>query len=183
MAIAKDKGRIIKYGGGVLKVKEVTDAGADLSTPATPVDLGYILDTEVSFEAETEDIQDETGDKVASLPGATNVVMTGMLLQSDFELLDFLRDSTFGKFYQVYYKMSRTNEMDGKTQELFAGICKIKPMLRVKAGDKKVPFEIKILVNDANISLTGLTSTYGSAADTATIPARKYYELVETAPA
>jgi hypothetical protein len=183
MAIAKDKGRIVKYGGGVLKVKEVTDAGAELGTPATAVDLGYIVDTELTDETVIEDISDETGEAVASLPGVRTVKLTGLLLQTDFELLDFLRDSTSAKFYQVYYKMSRTGEMDGKTQELFGGICKIRPMLRVKAGDKKVPFEITMLNNDVALSLTGRTSAFGSAADTPTIAANKSYEIVETTPA
>jgi len=191
MAVAKDKGSIVKYGGGILKAVEVNDLGERTVDPAPDVhDLGYILDTELSYDTEIEDIPDESGSVVASLPGAETVKLTGLFLQTDSVLLDFLRDSTGDKFYRIYYKMTRTNELNTKTQELFGGICKIKPMFRVKAGDKKVPFEITMLNNDSAIALiiadpegAAIDDTpstiFGAVATTATIAANSYYEITE----
>lgn len=193
--MARDKGAIVKYGGGVLKVVEVSDAGirpllnrAGATNEA--IDLGYILDTELSYEAEIEDITDETGAIVASNPGMENVKLTGLFLQSDAALIDFLRDNTSDYFYRLYYKMTRTNEMNGKTQELFGGICKLKPMIRVKAGDKKIPFEVTFLDNYEDIVLEADSGTggadespatiFGAASGETTIVANKYYKIVET---
>jgi len=178
MAVAKDKGSITKYGGGVLKVRAVSDAG--VYTSGATLDLGYITDTELSFDVELEDITDETGAVVASLPGAETVKLTGTFLQTDVDLLDFLRDSTRSTFYQLYYKMTRTGEINAKTQELFAAICKIKPMLKVKAGEKKIPFEITMLSNEAEITIATPNTAFGAIeTDSVVIPIGKYYDIVE----
>jgi len=177
MALGKDKGKIVKFGGGVLKAQLVDDAGG---TPTTIYDLGFVDEVGLTYTSETEDRQDETGNTVASLPGDTKVKLTGVFLQTDTELLDFLRDNTIGYYYRIYHKMTAKNAMNGKTQEFFGGIGVVKPMFEIKSKTKRIPFEINFLKNDSAISMTGLTTALGSAADTATVDAEKYYELVET---
>jgi len=179
MADLTDKGQIIKYGGGVLAVRPVDDAGTYSSGDVTT--FGKLLDVELKYDKPMEDIQDETGNMVASLPGVVATGLTGTFMQSGVALLDFLRDDTEGKFYQLYYKMSPTNGMDGKTQELFAGICVIKPSFSLKSGEKRIPFEIKFLKNDDAITITTPNSVFGSVhTSTVTIPIGKYYDIVET---
>lgn len=61
----KDKGSIIKFGGGTLIVREVSDAG--VYTSGDKYNLGYINDVGIKFETTIEDVKDETGATVASL--------------------------------------------------------------------------------------------------------------------
>ena len=62
-----DKGMVSKYGGGILKVREVDDAGA--YTSGDTYVLGYLETTTVKYEKPKEDIHDETGSLIKSLFG------------------------------------------------------------------------------------------------------------------
>lgn len=64
----------------------------------------------------------------------------GIFMQTSKDLIEFLRDKTVGKYYQLYYKSSPTGQINGLTQEIFAGIVKIKRMIDVKANTKRIPF-------------------------------------------
>lgn len=175
----KDKGKVIKFGGGVLIVREVSDTGA--YTSGDLYNLGYINDVGLKFETSTEDIKDETGATIASLETDDVVKVEGLFMQTGKDLIEFLRDKTVGKYYQLFYKMSPTNQMDGTTQELFCGIVKIKRMIDVKANTKRIPFEMTVLNNDTAISITTPQAIYGSAVSaTVTIDANTYFEVVET---
>jgi len=185
MALGKDKGKIIKYGGGLLRVIALTDDTGSTSS-GTVKDLGYVDEVSIAYNSETESVQDETGNTVANLPGNTTVKMTGTFLQSDVDLLDFLRDSTVGTFYRVYHKMSAGAAMNGKTQEFFGAIGVIKPMFEVKSKSKKIPFEINFLRNDSAIAMTTTQAPmtlFGAtdvAAQTGTIAANKYFVILES---
>jgi hypothetical protein len=175
----KDKGKIIKFGGGNLAVREVSDAG--VYSAGDDYNLGYINDVGIKFETAIEDIKDETGSVVASLESEDTVKLEGVFMQTGKDLIEFLRDKTVGKFYQLYYKMTPTNQMNGTTQEIFAGIVKIKRMIDVKANTKRIPFEMTILNNDAAISITTPNTVFGSVTTaTVTIDANTYFEIVET---
>jgi hypothetical protein len=168
--------------GGLRLVSVADDSSGvfsafSLKLISTVSDLGYVDEIGFSMESTTEDIFDDTGSVVANLPGDTKIKLTGMFLQSDVELLDFLRDSTDGYYYRVYYKMSDTGAMNGGTQELFGAICTIKPMFEVKSKAKKIPFEMNFLENASAIAMVGLTALFGSVIDTATVVAKKYYEI------
>ena len=64
--------------------------------------LGYIQETRSHYEKTKEDVPDETGDTIKSLMGNATCGISGVLMQSNTTLLDFLRDSTEGKLYDVY---------------------------------------------------------------------------------
>lgn len=173
-----DKGYISKYGGGVLKIREVSDAGA--YTSGDDYTLGYIQETNFKFEKPKEDIPDETGNTIKSLFGNATFVLSGIFMQSNTTLLDFLRDNTEGKYYQLYYKMTPTGDLNGVTQELFAAICVITPKFELVSGTRRPPFEITFLKNDAQITIASPDSVFGSIeTDTVTIGAGKYYDIVE----
>ena len=159
-------------------MREVDDAGTYTSGDTT--DLGYINDTGLRFETETEDIPDETGQVVTSLEGNDTVKLEGIFMQSNKDVLDFLRDDTVGKFYQVYYKATPTAALNGLTQELFVGIAKLKRMFDVKANTKRIPFEFTLLKNEAQIDIASPDSVYGSIeTSTVNILAEKYYAITE----
>jgi hypothetical protein len=173
-----DKGFVTKYGGGILKVREVSDAG--VYTSGDTYVLGYLETTTIKYEKPKEDINDETGNTVKTLFGNAMVGLTGVLMQSGANLLDFLRDLTEAKFYQLYYKMTPTGDLNGITQELFAGIAVITPKFELVSGTRRPPFEITFLKNDSAITITTPDSVYGCVeTDTVTIAAGKYYEIVE----
>lgn len=143
--------------------------------------LGYLLDTTLRYEKSVEDVVDESGGVVASLAGNAVVKLSGLLMQSNMTLLDFLRDSTEDSYYQFYYKMSPTGDANGTTQELFGGLAVMKPLIEVKAGTKRIPFEITLLKNDAAITVNEPDVVYGSVGTSdVTIVANKYYEITET---
>ena len=174
----KDKGSVIKFGGGILKIRAVDDAGTYTSGNTT--DLGYINDCGIRFETETEDIPDETGQLITSLEGVDTVKLEGIFMQTNKDVLDFIRDNTIGAFYQIYYKSTPTAALNGLTQEIFVGIAKLKRMFDVKANTKRMPFEFTILQNAAAIAITSPDSAYGSIeTSTVNIAAEKYYQIVE----
>jgi hypothetical protein len=173
-----DKGYISKYGGGVLEVREVDDAG--VYTSGDTWIFGYIQETNFGYKKPTEDIKDETGATIKSLPGDVEVGLSGVFMQSNVTLLDFLRDSTEGKYYQVFYKMTPTGDLNGLTQELFAGIGVFTPGFELVSGTRRPAFEITFLKNDAEITIASPDGVFNCVeTSTVTIAAGKYYEIVE----
>lgn len=175
----KDKGAIVKFGGGVLKVREVDEDGA--YTSGDLFDLGYIQDAGIRFITEEEDVPDETGQVVTTIQQADVVKLEGTFMQTNKSLIDFLRDLTIGKFYQVYYKSTKTGGINALTQEVFCGIVKIKRMIENKANTKRMNFEMTLLSNPTAISITTPNSVYGSVRSaTVTIGAGEYFNITET---
>lgn len=174
----KDAGAVIKYGGGILKVSACDDQGGTVSTDQT--ELGYLEVTEFIDEVPEEIIKDETGGQVKKVYGDRVVQLNATLMNSQTDLLTFLKAAE-GLYYQLYYKMSKTNDMNGKTQELFGGICQITPSFRVRSGEKKIPISITFLNNETAISIATPQTTYGSVhSSTVSIAANGYYKILET---
>jgi len=177
MALTKDKGKITKYGGGVLKLREVGDDGTVVSG-STVYDLGYIQETRLSDETGEESVKDETGSIVQSHEGDRGIKFTGVLMQTDKELIDFLKENVRGKYFQVYYKAN--NNVNGQVQEIFFAIVKVKPMIDLASNTRRLPFEMTALKNEGAITISDASTAYGSTASTATIPAGQYYVVTET---
>jgi len=181
MALGKDKGAITKYGGGVLKVKEVNDDGSDITPAGTVQDLGYVDEISVKRnESSREKIYDETGKLVKVNRGTIDEGLTGFYLQSNKDLTDFL-DAAVSGYYQLYYKMSPTGDVNGKTQELFVGIAQISSAYEIKAKSRKPALEIDFLPCESAVTIdtTALTA-YGAEASTeVTIAAGTNKTIVE----
>lgn len=147
---------------------------------ANVVNFGYIQETNTKYEKPKEDIPDETGAIVKSLMGNAAVGMTGIFMQSNTTLLDFLRDSTEGKYYNLYYKCTPTNDLNATTQELFVGIAVFTPKFELVSGTRRPPFEITFLKNDAAITIGEPDVIFGSVATADIVIALgKYHEFVE----
>lgn len=173
----KDSGGIVKYGGGILKVSECDDAGGTVSSDYT--DLGYIEVTEFIDEVTEEVIKDETGSQVKKVYGDRMVQLNATLMQTNVEVLDFIIGAK-SKYYQLYYKMTKTADVNGKTQELFGAICQITPSIRVRSGDKKIPVSITFLNNESAITVTAPNTAYGAVeTDNVVIAANGFYKIVE----
>lgn len=173
----KDSGGIVKYGGGILKVSACDDAGGTVSADQT--DLGYIEVTEFIDEVTEEIIKDETGSQVKKVYGDRSVQLNCTLMQTNVEVLDFIKAAE-GKFYQLYYKMTKTADINGKTAELFGGICQITPSIRVRSGEKKIPISITFLNNESAITVATPNTTYGAVeTDNVVIAANGFYKIVE----
>lgn len=153
MTLVKDKGAIKKYSGGVLKILIGTDSGpATTKVAADWLDLGYVQESKLSDSTEEEVINDESGNQVASLEANRVIKFTGLLMQTDKELQDFLTSKgsytttgARGNFFAVYHYQGVVN---GNHQEMLYPICTIKPIAEVASGVKRIPFEITVLKNE-----------------------------------
>jgi hypothetical protein len=142
--------------------------------------FGYIQETNVMYKKSKEELKDETGATVSTESGDVEAGIGGVLMQSNVTLLDFLRDSVENKYYLVYYKMTPTGDLNGLTQELFAGICIFTPGFELVSGTRRPPFEITFLKNNSAITVPEPDVVFGSVATAdITIAAEKYYEIVE----
>lgn len=142
--------------------------------------FGYLETTTPKYEKPKEDINDETGNTVKTLMGNAMVQLTGIFMQSGANILDFLRDSTEGKYYNIYYKMTPTGDLNGITQEFFGAIGVFTPKFELVSGTRRTPFEITFLKNDAAIAIGEPDVIFGSIeTDDVTIALGKYYEITE----
>lgn len=183
MAITKDKGSIRKFGGGELWYQKCTDEGTPSSSDAWAT-MGYIGESKLSDITESEGINDETGNQVASLEANRVVKFSGLFMQTNKDLIDFLTSrgsyastGARGNFYNIYHNGGTLN---GLTQEFVYGICTIKPMVEVATGTKRIPFEFTVLKNESAISSITVVAPDGNKITTATIPAGEYYVVYET---
>lgn len=190
MSIAKDKGAIKKFSGGIWKVCPLSDEEAGLKAADSAaggsewLDLGYVQEATLNDSTETEDVMDETGGVVNTDELSRTVKITGLLMQTDKELIDFLKETVRGKYYAIYHYDGINN---GKYQDYHFGICQIKPMIEIASGTKRIPFEISVLKNTSLIPVNGsgegfiTTVAKGSATtDAYNIAANTYYTLAET---
>jgi hypothetical protein len=175
----KDKGGIFKHGGGVLRVVSCTDAGGTPGTDFT--DLGYIEVTEFYDERGDEDIFDETGKQVKRRSTDRTVGMDVTLMQADAGVIDWLMTTnTESSYWHLYYKRSKTGDVNGLTQELFAAIAQIKPSIRIRSGDQKIPIRIVFLPNETAITITAPATLFESVeTDNVVIAANAYWKIVE----
>lgn len=177
----KDKGGIFKHGGGAIRVVTCSDAGILIGSDFT--DLGYIEVTEFYDERGDEDIFDETGKVVKRRTTNRTVGMDATLMQANAEVITFLMETnTESTYYHLYYKRSKTGDVNGKTQELFAAIAQIKPSIRIRSGDQKIPIRIVFLPNESAVVIDNTpTNLFDSLAlGDVTIAADAYYKIVET---
>jgi hypothetical protein len=176
----KDKGGIFKHGGGVLRVVSCDDAGG---TPGTDfVDLGYIEITEFYDERGDEDIFDETGKVIKRRTTERTVGLDATLMQANVEVVDWLMTTnTESSYWHLYYKRSKTGDVNGKTQELFAAIAQIKPSIRIKSGEQKIPIRIVFLPNESAVTISSPNTLFESVyASSVVIAANTYWKIVET---
>ena len=172
--IARDKSAIKKYGGGKIYVMEVEEDGTPLGTPDTFTDIGYVQESTISDETEKEEERDESNAVVSTSDTNRTILFSGLLMQSDDETLNFLRRGCRDKFYQVYYLSAES--IQSEQQDVAFGICQITPKMELVSGTRRPPFEITVLVNEAEITVTAPTV---SASASIVIPAGDYYEIVQ----
>jgi len=182
MAITKNLGAIKKLSGGNIYVKRVTDSGGVVSG-ATWMPLGYIQESTLSAEGTSEDIKDETGDTVTSIETDFTAKLTGVLMQCDKEVLDFLasQDSyaTTGTKNNYFAVIASRGNVDGKTQEVAGAICRFKRGFTDASGTRRPPFEITFLKNTTGsaISITAPTGVFTSA--TFSVPNNEFFDILE----
>ena len=183
----RDAGSIQTKGGGIIRIKEVSDSGAELGTVASSVyDLGYLQETTFRDSTPTTAIFDETGDQVQTEEGQREVVVEGVLQQTDKAALDIAKEAR-GKFFALYKYNGVKN---GKHQEVFFGLGKIDPAFEVKYMGGTTPFKFTAMKLSSAVTIA---ATLASAAPTAgggswgsytsvtvTIAAADYYTIVET---
>lgn len=183
MAISKLKNAIKRFSGGVLCALPIADEDAGgKSTDTGWLNLGYVKESILEDMTEIEELVDETGNVVATDETVRTVKLTGRLMQSDADTIEFFNNTVRGNYYMVYHYDGVNN---GKWLEYWFGICKIKPQIRLQSGEKEIPFEITVMYNVSNIPFgdTGevdLPTEAKSASLTGDISAGTYYEVTAT---
>src|SRR5574343_882834 len=177
--MAKNLGAIKFKSGGVWSAIRVTDAGA-LDTGETAVDFGYVESSILNDETEEVTAFDESGAQVVAEEGNRTVKITGLLMQTDKTTVDFFKETVRGKYYAVYHY---DGVNDGNHQEYYFGICRIRPLIKVESGVKRIPFEISVMKNAAALGMgaTGEPAKpSGAYATSFDIGVGLYYSLTET---
>lgn len=179
LATTRDKGAVHSKGGGIIKVKQVLEDGADLTVTASVIDLGYIQDSEFNDATPLTDVKDETGATVTQEEGDREVSIKATLMQSDAKVIDVAKQVR-GNFYLLY---KYNGLVDGKHQEMFFGVGKITPQVNLKFTGGRVPFEYKSskLASTMVISTAALAAIGAHATQSVSIAADDYYTVVETA--
>lgn len=178
--LQKKKNAVTKLGGGDIQVYEVDQDGSPVDGAAWKP-LGYIETSSIKDETTQTDYPDETGNVVTVDDEVRTVSLTGNLMQTDKDLLDFLKEGCRNKYFAVYQNAGMN---EGKVQEVFYGICKIRPLIDVTSGTKRPPFEIKALKNETALVFGdgGIEVPAESEAVAATIPAGEYYYIASNSP-
>jgi len=183
----RERGAINPKGGAIIRIKEVADDGAELGTVLGSVyDLGYIQETTFKDNTPQTTLNDESGDAVAVIDENREVVIEGVLMQSDKNILDIAKEVR-GKFYALYKYNGIKN---GKHQEIFYGVGKFDPGFEIKYMGGTVPFKytamklssaVTIAASLANAAPTGGGGAWGGYVSATVIIAKDdYYTIVET---
>lgn len=176
----KNLGAIKFKSGGTWSAIRVTDSGT-LDTGETHNNFGYVESSELSDETEEIVAFDESGAQVVAEEGNRTVKVTGLLMQTDKTTVDFFKETVRGKYYAIYH-YDGTN--DGNHQEYYFGICRIRPLIKIASGTKRIPFEFTVMKNTSALGMGGTgepaapSGVYGTSFD---IAANEYYSLKETA--
>lgn len=183
LSIARIKTGINTKHGGIIKVREINEDGSFI-TGAPVIDIGYLKEVGGSDKTPSEDLKDVTGNTVTQELGDREVMVTGVMMQTDDAVLDIAEECR-GKFYSLYTQLARPGS--ASAQEMFFGVGTITPQFDFKFPGGENPFEYKSSVAPNAISITGAnltgSGTAGFAAytsSTVTIPAGKYYKKVTT---
>jgi hypothetical protein len=102
-------------------------------------------------------------------------------MQANAEVFTWLMTTnTESSYWHLYYKRSKTSDVNGLTQELFAAIAQVKPSFRIRSGEQKIPIRIVFLPNEAEITITAPNTLFESVeTDNVVIPINAYYKIVE----
>lgn len=117
MALAKDRTKINVKGGGLLKIRETTAAGAE----TTMLDVGYLSNVVVAQDGKMVEIPNDSGMLIQMLSGGLSFTIEGTLLQVGKDEMDVLLTAS-DKFFYAYYQALMSNT---KYQEIYIGLCKI----------------------------------------------------------
>lgn len=184
IATTKSKAAIDINGGGTIKIKEVTEAGVDLSSPDTFHDIGYIEDSDYNDDRAKVKAIDETGVNQRTIFTTRTVMVNATMMQSATANFAFATEVA-DKFYQLY---KYNGVVGGYHQEMFFSIGNITPQIKVKWGANQIiksPFEYEAVNNASavNIAASACGAYCASAslsATTITIPAGTIYVMRET---
>lgn len=180
-------GAITDKGGNVLAISEVTDAWV-LITPAagtTSLLLGHISSSDIGSGTTKTEYKSEDG-KVRASDFEFSLNTTGVLMQTDKALIDFLAETVKGKLY-LEYKYQGIK--DGKKQEYFK-LGTVTPQFKntTPGGTTSMPYEhtgiyptATVTFNSTQLALIEVALGITIYATGVSITASKGFDLKETA--
>lgn len=148
--------------------------------------MGFLEETTIRDKTEEIVKKDETGDTSAIEEGNREVVVEGVLQQTDKATLDIAKECR-GKYYALYKYNGKKN---GKHQEIFYGVGRIDPSFEVKYMGGTTPFKytptklisaVTIAATVVCAAPTGGAGAWGAyVTASVSIAAGDYYTIVET---
>jgi len=178
----RNKGAIRdKAGSNSIIVYEVDDTTFAMASTFASFNIGEISKIDMKQASSNTQYPNEGG-KISMTEYSEEITVSGILMQCDKALIDFLGTDVKTKTYG----MLRTNlDIDGKKQEWFFGGGKITPQWQVSSpgGVTSMPFEYTALDNSSAVTLstTALTSIGAYTTSAVTIAVNTVFEIVETA--
>src|SRR5512146_934061 len=149
-----DPGAIFDKGGDVLALNQLTDAYA-LYTPTvtntTGIVLGHLSSSDYEQTADVTEYKSEDG-KVRASDETYNLNTSGVLMQSDKLITDFLAHTVKGNFY-LEYKYG--GDYNGKKHEYFK-IVKVTPQFKKSApgGVTSMPYKSTGIFPESDVTFT-----------------------------
>lgn len=187
MAVSVKPGAVIDKGGNKLILLQVDNNSFAAATPTAGTylfDLGNISNSDVTQTTAKESYPAEDGDNVASSFTYTRMT-TGVLMQSDKDLIDFLGDTVKGK---KYLEVKYTGYVNAYHQWHFK-IVEVTPQFSIKrpGGVTSMNYEATgVKLNSAVTISAALLASISSAltlsnfpTTTVTLSVSKQYEVVE----
>ncbi len=175
--IYKNTGAVSIHGGGYLKICPVSADGLTETPPW--VDIGTIQTFSHKDDTTVKKEPDETGNTAAINLDVREVVLTGLIMESDMALINYLKDTVRDNFYRIYKYNGIVNSLH---QEIWYAMGKLVPKIDLTSGTKRIPFEIHLINNPSAITIAHLTAFPDNAYATAdvVIPANGIYTVSET---
>ncbi len=136
MTLQKDRTRINIKGGGLAEIS------TDVETPSWQ-DLGYLQESQVVDNTDTEDSNDETGLYVGLLLGNEKVTFQTTLKQTSLDEFNLVRNNK-GNDLLLRYQVKLNN---GKWQLWAFGLCQIMPGIDTtfNTSERQLPVEFVLL--------------------------------------
>lgn len=136
MALGKNRARVNIKGGGVLEIS--IDEGTSWSV------VGYLENTHIVDESEVVDQHDEAGEYVRMLPGNQKVSVETVLLQTNKEEIDLVRNNAGLDTVLARYQVGITESSTIVWQIWAFGACQIVPKidLNFATETRKLPLSL-----------------------------------------
>ena len=169
MALGKNRQTFSNKGGGLLKIKELTNGGSS----TTMDDAGYLSGSGLNIDPKMVEHVDERGFMINAISGGEEWRWKSTLMQVSIDEINLLKTAQ-NKFFHLYYKSAALP--NGNIQEIYIPLVKIVNVLELPFKNDKRSIEVEFLALMPKGAVSVTPSGFNVAADS-------YGTIVENASA